>query len=390
MAAADRPDPAPDDADRELPDRAALRGPRRALLRWFDAHRRDLPWRGSRDPWAVLVSEIMLQQTTVAAVTPYYERFLERWPTAADLAAAPTDELLAAWAGLGYYRRARNLQAAARELAARPRGDAEGLRELPGVGEYTAAAVASITFDEPVAAVDGNVERVVSRLAALPGDPRKAAGKRAVRAVAEALLDRRRPGDFNQAVMDLGSGVCRPREPRCEACPLASACAAHAAGRETDFPRLPPRPEPTPVVRLAALVSARGKVLARLRDEAPNEGFLELPSVDLPAPLAAGLAAGKGPAAPEAVRAELDRLVEALRRDHGLELRPGAALPVHRHTITRYRIQVHPFVGTLSSGRVRPPLRWVGGAPDQPFTTATRRILARDLPDLFTATTDGR
>ena len=359
------------------PTPTGLRDPkttRRALLRWFDAHRRELPWRGSRDPWAILVSEIMLQQTTVAAVTPYFERFLARWPAPADLARASRDELLSAWAGLGYYRRAHMLMDAATRMADGCPQDAAGLAGLPGVGEYTAAAVASIAFGEPVAAVDGNVERVVSRLAALPGDPRKAAGKRAVRRAAQALLDTRRPGDFNQAVMDLGSAICRPRDPRCEDCPLSKTCEGFATGRPERFPELPPRPKPVPVVRAVAVVRRAGKLLLTERTESPNAGFCELPGLELDgarldehgAPLDAGAA-----------------LREWLSATHGLTLRPGEELPLHRHSITRYRLRVHPVLGTLSSGRVTAPLHW--GRPDdgRPLTTATRRILSRSLPELF-------
>ncbi len=347
-------------------------------MRWFDGNRRDLPWRGTRDPWAVLVSEVMLQQTTVAAVTPYYERFLARWPTPADLAVAETDELLSAWAGLGYYRRAHMLKDAAAVLADEVPGDAAGWRALPGVGDYTAAAVASIAFDEPVAAVDGNVERVVSRLWAIAGDPRKAAGKRAVREAAQALLDPERPGDANQAAMELGATVCKPRNPDCPRCPLRSGCRALALGEPTRFPELPARAKTTPVARLAAVVVARGKVLLARRDEAPNAGFLELPHVDLPSEHV------DASGAPRAAAGDLGaRLATHLRDAHGLVVRVGEPLPPHRHAITRWRIRVHPFRCSLSSGRVAAPLAWTSPRDGRPTTTATRRILAASLPELF-------
>src|SRR5262245_22602734 len=218
--------------------RRALLG-RRALLQWFDRGRRELPWRETRDPWAILVSEVMLQQTTVSAALPYYERFLARWPTPARLSRAGLDELLAEWAGLGYYSRARNLHAAAgivAEAGALP-CDSAGLRALPGVGPYTAAAVASIAYGEPIAAVDGNVERVVCRLLAWPGPTSRAAVRQRIAAAAQSLLDPRRPGDHNQAMMELGATLCRPRSPRCGECPVAAHCSAFASGDPLRFPR---------------------------------------------------------------------------------------------------------------------------------------------------------
>jgi len=196
---------------------------RRALLTWYDGHKRDLPWRRDRDPYRVWLSEIMLQQTRVAAVLEYYRKFLRRFPTVQKLAAARESSVLAAWSGLGYYRRARMLHAAAKQVATEYGGkfpsSAPELRKLAGIGRYTAAAVASIAFDEPVAVVDGNVERVLERVAG------KALSGEAQWQSAEDFLDRRRPGDFNQAMMELGATVCLPRQPLCLACPLVDFCA---------------------------------------------------------------------------------------------------------------------------------------------------------------------
>lgn len=211
------------------------------LLAWYDAHARSLPWRsppGSPppDPYRVWLSEVMLQQTTTAAVAPYYARFLERWPTVEALAGAPDAEVMAAWAGLGYYARARNLLACAREVAARGGQfpDTEhALRALPGVGAYTAAAVAAIAFGRQAAVVDANVERVTARLYTM-AEPLPQ-GRAAIRAKVEALTPLRRPGDFAQAMMDLGATVCAPRAPRCAACPLSDLCAGRAAGAD-QFP----------------------------------------------------------------------------------------------------------------------------------------------------------
>jgi A/G-specific adenine glycosylase len=193
---------------------------RRLLLDWFDAHARDLPWRRTDDPYAIWVSEIMLQQTRVNAVLDHYARFMTRFPTVETLAAADEPEVLAIWSGLGYYRRARMLHKAAKVVASELGGKlpetAEALRQLPGIGEYTSAAIASIAFSEPVAAVDGNVERVILRLT---GSETKA-----VRETAQALLDRSRPGDHNQAMMELGATICLPKNPICLDCPVHAIC----------------------------------------------------------------------------------------------------------------------------------------------------------------------
>src|ERR1700722_1924452 len=196
---------------------------RRLLLHWFDLHKRDLPWRRDRDPYRIWLSEIMLQQTRVNAVTDYYQKFLQQFQTIQTLASAPEAAVLAAWGGLGYYRRARMRHAAAKQIMRDYNGElpktAEGLRALPGIGRYTAAAIASIAFDQPVALVDGNVERVLQRL-----HGKNLAGEALWRAAAE-LLAQRRPGDFNQAMMELGATVCLAQQPRCLLCPVSNLCA---------------------------------------------------------------------------------------------------------------------------------------------------------------------
>ena len=202
---------------------------RRKLARWYEKNARDLPWRRTRDPYAIWISEIMLQQTRVAAAIPYYERFLARFPDARSLARAFEDEVLAAWSGLGYYSRARNLHKAAKaiaELGAFPR-DYAAIRELPGVGGYTAAAVASIAFHLAHAVVDGNVKRVIARLAGTADVD--------VQAAADALMDRSNPARSNQALMELGAVVCLPRAPLCDACPVARECQAKNNGTRPNF-----------------------------------------------------------------------------------------------------------------------------------------------------------
>ena len=255
-----------------------------ALLAWYDRHRRVLPWRARSgaavDPYRVWLSEIMLQQTTVAAVAPYYERFLARWPDIGALARAELDDVLHAWQGLGYYARARNLHACARAIVERgsfPDSEA-GLRELPGIGTYTAAAIAAIAFGRRAAAVDGNAERVLARLYGVR-TPLPAAKPR-LRQHAAALVPADRPGDFAQALMDLGATVCTPSRPRCGLCPWRPACRAHARGMVEKLPRRaakPPKPKRHGVAFWT--VNESGAVLLRRRP--PNGllgGMIEVPS----------------------------------------------------------------------------------------------------------------
>ncbi len=210
---------------------------RRRLLAWWDAGHRDLPWRFPQhgaDPYRVWLAEVMLQQTQVQAAIPYFERFVRRFPDIASLAGATEDEVLALWSGLGYYARARNLLAAAREAVRRHGGlpaSLETLRSLPGFGPYTAGAVASIAFAIPAAAIDGNVARVLARVFLVAGDPGSRPAEDRLRAIAEALVAPSRPGDWNQALMELGATVCGKSAPRCAACPIAALCAARRAGR---------------------------------------------------------------------------------------------------------------------------------------------------------------
>lgn len=219
------------------PAHAAIR---RTLLAWFRKHARALPWRGTGDPYAVWVSEIMLQQTQIATVIPYYLRFLAAFPTISHLARAPLERVLELWSGLGYYRRARHLHQAAQALAGQFAGkfpeDYDALRTLPGIGDYTAKALLSIAFNQPFAVLDGNVARVVARLFRLRGNLHQPEFRRSVEAELAGLLSRRQPGDFNQALMELGQTVCLPRGPVCPACPLASWCEACQSENPEAFP----------------------------------------------------------------------------------------------------------------------------------------------------------
>jgi A/G-specific adenine glycosylase len=263
----------------ETPDPAVL-------LAWYARHRRHLPWRSApgepADPYHVWLSEIMLQQTTVKAVGPYYVKFLGRWPSIKALAAAPLDDVLRAWAGLGYYARARNLHACAQVVAAQHGGQfpdiEDGLRTLPGVGGYTAAAIAAIAFGRRAVAIDGNIERVIARLYAI--ETELPAAKTEIRARAETLVPQRRAGDFTQAMMDLGATICTPKKPACGICPWMDACIARVRGDAETFPRKAPKVEGR--MRYGAsfvVIRAYDHVLVRTR---PTKGLLggmtEVPS----------------------------------------------------------------------------------------------------------------
>jgi len=254
---------------------------RKDLLEWFERAKRDLPWRRTRDAYAIWVSEAMLQQTRVAAVLPYYERFLKLYPNIEALAQAPEKELLAAWAGLGYYYRARNLRKAAQQMCGNggfPSCYAK-LRALPGVGDYTAAAVASMAFDLPHAVVDGNVLRVLARLFADPTDIGSMRGHKHFAKLAEMLLDREQPGAFNQAMMELGATVCLTRKPQCLLCPAASYCRAAKTGAPERFPVKSPKQPPIREERVLFWIEREGRVLAwqRSADSRLMPGFWELP-----------------------------------------------------------------------------------------------------------------
>lgn len=321
---------------------ATARAIARVLLGWYDAHRRDLPWRRTRDPYAIWVSEMMLQQTQVATVIGYYARWMERFPTVSALARAREDDVLHAWQGLGYYSRARNLWRGA-QVVVRDHGGAvprtpEMLRALPGIGPYSAGAIASIAHGERAAIVDGNVVRVLCRLLGLRGDPARAPLKADLWTVAAALVPGDRPGDFNQALMELGATVCLPRSAQCEACPLAARCVARAEGTVDALPELAKRATAEAVSRAAALVSRRGRVLVvQVPDAAPRwAGMWQFPNTDV--------ARGERPE-----RAACRAVHDAV----GLTSQPGVAAVTVRHSVTHHRITLDVFRCTATAGLPR-------------------------------------
>jgi A/G-specific adenine glycosylase len=345
----------------------------RALVDWYRAGHRDLPWRRTRDPYAIWVSEIMLQQTRVETVTPYFERWMARFPSVRALAAAPLDEVLAAWAGLGYYARARHLHAAAREVAARYDGrvpsEPEAVRALPGVGRYTAGAILSLAFGRAEPILDGNVTRVLARLEALDDQP-AALAPRLWRRAAQ-LVPADAAADFNQALMELGATVCTPRAPRCPDCPLASRCAARRSGRPEAFPRARPK-RAVPTVRAATVLLEReGRVLLVRRPPAGLWGGLWEPPTG-------ELAAGEHPL--DGARRVVERFTH---------LRPDGLECIHRfdHVLTHRRIRFVAF-RARARGRVRLAVdeyqaaRWLAPDGARPLAVAawTARLLARMTP----------
>ena len=317
---------------------------RSALLAWFAAGHRDLPWRGTRDPYRIWLSEVMLQQTRAAAAIPYYEEFLRRFPTAEALANAPESEVLAAWSGLGYYSRARNMRVSAAQIAnfgGFPESFA-AIRALPGVGPYTAAAVASIAFGLPHAVLDGNVMRVIARLDNDGGDVGSPATRRRLQSRADELLETAQPGAFNQAMMELGATVCLPRAPLCLVCPVNASCQARVAGTQNQLPVKLAKPKPERLTSQVVIVENRSRVLLRQRpaDARRMAGFWELPA-----------------------RTEIPGLSD--------EVLLGTVV----HTIVNQRYEISVFRAVLVSLRLPGGTEWVKRESfgDVPITTVTRK-----------------
>ena len=338
------------------------------LARWYRRNRRDLPWRRARDPYRIWLSEVMLQQTRVATVIPYYRRFLRRFPTLAALSGAEVEEVLSLWSGLGYYRRARGLHAAAREVmrrhGGRLPGDPAALRALPGIGDYTAGAVASIAFGRPEPALDGNARRVLARLLGLRGPVEAAVNRREMEEAARALLESAPPGEITQGLMELGAMICEPSRPRCPACPLRRDCRARAGGRETMVPESRPGRRPEIHEAAVALIRSRGRFLMirRPTGEALMGGLWELPGTFVP---------------PGGNAVEL--LARVGRQRLGVPIRVKERTASLRQTITYRRIRLDAYRAVLAEPAVTGrSVRWV--APRElaslPHASATRRLLS--------------
>jgi A/G-specific adenine glycosylase len=318
----------------------------RDLLAFYDRSRRDLPWRASGNPYAVWVSEVMLQQTRVSTVLRYFPAWMRRFPSVRALADAKEADVLHAWQGLGYYSRARRLHGAAKAVVERHGGelpsDPAALRALPGVGAYSAGAIASIAFGLPEPIVDGNVVRVLSRAFGLRGDPEKAPLKRTLWTLARELVPAERAGDFNQALMELGATVCTPRSPLCDDCPLRARCVARSAGLVEQLPELKRREPPTQVRVASAIVRANGRVLVvQVPDDANRwAGLYTFPQVERGAREGAKLAAAR-----------------AVLEQAGLVAKVEQRSAVVNHTITRFRITLEAFDAAVPSSRARPTAR---------------------------------
>ncbi len=354
-----------------------IAGVRERLTEWYRDARRPLPWRADRDPYRILVSELMLVQTTVTAVIPYFERFLRQFPDIRSLAEADEAEVLKAWEGLGYYRRARQLQAAARQVVREHEGmipdDLTAVRALPGVGRYIAGAVLSFAFDRPEPIVEANSQRVLVRLLAVREDLNVSRVRERIWQAAEDLVPELGAGDFNQALMDLGALVCTPRSPSCLLCPLATLCRARQLGLQDSIPMTTPKPPPAAVNEACAVVSRNGQILIVQRGAGGLwEHFWEFPTIHVAGADPAGRSFG--------VPVEL---AEGIRRLTGIQAEVGSLLTTLRYSVTNHRVTLNVHRAEARSGTLDPgpglvDARWV--EPDrlgeQTFSSAGRRLIA--------------
>lgn len=351
---------------------AELHAFRGDLLAWYDAAGRALPWRATSDPYRIWLSEVMLQQTRVDQAAPYYKRFVERFPTVEALSDAPLDDVLLCWEGLGYYSRARNLHRAARlvvdEFGGRVPDEEEAIRSLPGVGPYTAAAVLSIAYERPCAVLDGNVARVLTRVFRVDADVKRSPVRRMLREIAGRLMDVRRPGAFNQALMELGATICTPHAPGCSSCPVRPVCAAADHGDQASYPVSAKRgPIPHFDVAVALLRDSRGRLLIQRRHvHAMLGGLWEFPG-------------GK--------REKDESMEEACVRELDEELGVQVSIegPFHQlsHAYSHFRITMHAFCARIVAGVPRSasgmPLKWVDppNLDNYAFPRANRKLIER-------------
>lgn len=324
------------------------------LLRWFQANARDLPWRKNRTPYAVWVSEIMLQQTQVATVIDYFNRFMKRFPTVETLARAKQDSVLKLWEGLGYYSRGRNLHKAAQTIVADYGGQlpdtVDELQKIPGIGRYTAGAIASIAFHKPAPILDGNVIRVLSRVFRVKGNPKETAIKNQLWELADRLVHTEHPGDFNEAMMELGAMVCTPSNPQCIACPLNTECQAYRHGEQESLPvRQKQAPLPHYTIVVGVVYKGDTILIDKRRQNALLGGLWEFPG-------------GKKQTG-ESFKAAVAREV---KEETGIEIEVGKRLGLVKHTYSHFKITLHAYSCTYLSGAAKPlgcdAVKWV--APD--------------------------
>jgi len=378
---------------------------RRRLIQWYQKYRRDLPWRHTRDPYAIWVSEIMLQQTQVATVIPYYRKFLKNLPTLKHLAQAPEEKVLSLWSGLGYYRRARLLQAGAQRVQKEWSGvlpsDGKSLKSIPSIGPYTAGAIASIAFEKCEPLVDGNVIRVLARVFALKGHPKEASLKNQIWSLAKELVEGSHPGDFNQGLMELGATLCRVVLPTCEKCPVAPHCQAKKMGKAENFPEPVPQQKTLQLKRVVAICQ-KGPQILLVKRKNPRwfKGLWELPhdfidgrppSPDFSPPspdLSPGLSPpspGLSPPSPDLPPPSPDLpdlCQEFLKNRLGIQLGVPRALPLTRHGITHHRITSYAWSGNVQ-GNLRPDKHYemikfftIDELSQAPLPSFDRKVLA--------------
>lgn len=342
---------------------------------WFDQHKRPMLWRNTHDPYAVWLSEVMLQQTQVATVTPYYARFLQQFPDIQALAAAPLDEVLKIWAGLGYYRRAKSMHQAAQIIASTYHGifpsTYDNMLKLPGIGRYTAGAIASIAFHETVPVLDGNVMRVLARLLLIRDNIATSQTQKRLWQIAEALVPQSNPGDFNQSLMELGATVCTPKHPRCESCPLKTFCMARQRNMQNQLP-VKQRKAPTPHIEMAAVVinSPQGQLLAQRKAGGLWEHLWEFPAFELP-------------------RRNAATASQQLFHLTGLNIKLKRLTESVTHQLTHRHLEYTIFVGTSKSKRIPllttdlalhyESIRWISDMSDVPKSRLTEKISARSI-----------
>ncbi len=369
-------------------DAADKRRFRSAVLKWYDQHGRKLPWRESADPYRIWLSEVMLQQTTVAAVVPYFERFTARFPDVQSLAEADVDEVLRLWEGLGYYSRARNLHRASQAVVSEHAGqfpsEVEALQTLPGIGRYTAGAISSFAFDQPAAIVEANTERLYARLLALRENVRASASQKLLWQFADELVPEKRAGDFNQALMDIGSKLCRPVDPDCESCPLQKYCCAFQNGLQKEVPVRKPATAITAIAELAVVLMDRGRFLLRRRTESERwAGMWDFVRFEISAEESSALPfvqkRGRSQSlfSPEGL--ELPEFaVQQTQSQIGLKPGPVVASTEFSYSVTRYKVQLICFACSAhrARGKLSDGVQWfsLDELPELPLSITGRRI----------------